>query len=234
MTKKEKTIAKYVALLNDLKKKCMAGEEISVRAFCEAHKAGHMSVKAAQHFGYVKKIGVRKFKWMVSGDVTPIMAKCITDWNFEYTMKSINKKRNDVALVVDHINGKVYEPKPKTPPANDCEIVKLKYQAMLDHQKIVDLETSIKNGELALKNAKMDVDLADKLSKANTSNLEWELDKKDKTIASLRDKVTSLVDQSNKKHSQIDTLVDMINQVPTVTYYLFGIPVWKRKEKVSR
>lgn len=223
MTKREKKIAKYVSMLNDLKKKCMAGEEISVGSFCKSHNAGHMSVKAAQHFGYVKKIGVRKFKWMVAGDVTPIMAKCITDWNFKYKLDSVNKSRtvdNNVTIVGD-VN-------------NDCEVTKLKYQAMLDHQKIVDLETSIKNCELALKNAKMDTNNAKDLAKENEDSLVWVIDQKDKHIENLAIKVENLSEKLKSASDQLNIVADIMSEVPTVTYYLFGIPVWKRKEKVSR
>lgn len=214
MTKREEKIAKYVAMLNDLKKKCVAGEIIPTREFCALHQVGHMSVKAAIHFGYAKKLSHQRFKWIVTGDVTPIMAKCIIDWNTAYTISSKHKKKDaSTNIIISDVHI----------AKDDCEITKLKYQAMLDHQKIVDLET-----ETRALHSVADTHLhAYRRSMNNCRAIENQLSECRKSNKLKSDHIQTM-------SNHIEDLILVIKQVPTVTYYLFGIPVWKRKEKVSR
>lgn len=225
MTKREEKIAKYVAMLNDLKKKCMAGEIIPTREFCALHQVGHMSVKAAIHFGYAKKLSHQRFKWIVTGDVTPIMAKCIIDWNTAYTISSKHKKKDASTNI---IVGDVHIAK------DDCEITRLKYQAMLDHQKIVDLEAELSHVNKLQESTISDLRAARKeVRYLDNTMIKMSLDQ-EKEIAWAMDEIDKERKILESTREQLKITSDILGQVPTVTYYLFGIPVWKRKEKVSR
>lgn len=242
MTSKEKMIGKYVGMLNDLKKMCIANEDIRSRELCNQHKVGHMSVKAAISLGYVKKMGPKKYRWLVSNPVTPVMARAVVNWINYYTEKYRLKRKNSVGIVVEYV-----EP-PKeyilSSPSvivsdthvakDDCEITKLKYQAMLDHQKIVDLEAEVKNASVAVERAYMDVRDTRKYSQEIENTMERMSINQTEEILSAYDDYNRVNQELKNTKEHIDILIDIINQVPTVTYYLFGIPVWKRKEKVSR
>jgi len=223
---------KVMNALNEVREKCLNGEQISGLKISAKHKAGVPNLmKYLCELGYVQKIKSGKYRWKV-GEVIPVMAKAVSDLAKSKRTKVTTLDQMDAMLdkqsaeskeeVIDIIDLVVTVFPHKTDEAN-AEFKKRYIDPMFEAEYNDAYDSEIDNENSELK--KRVEELEDKLS-----DLDHQLRMKENSLEEHRKSLAFYKQRLSDEQKRNESLQEKYYEKIAVKYSkfcIFGITVFK-------